>query len=39
MEDIEPIATNTYIQLIQLSDFDITKVIQYKVEIDRIILL
>lgn len=36
-EDIEPIATDTYLQLLQLSDFDKTKVIQCKVEIDRII--
>lgn len=37
VEDIEPIATGVYVQLLQLSDFDKTRVIQCKVEVDRTI--
>ena len=37
LEDIEPITENTHVQLLQLSDFDKTRVIQCKIEIDRII--
>lgn len=34
-EDIEPIRTETYLQLMQLSDYDKTKAIQCKIEVDR----
>jgi len=37
VEDIEPVTQNVYVQLLQLSDFDKTQVIQCKVEVDRTI--
>ncbi|KYN15930.1 hypothetical protein ALC57_11822 [Trachymyrmex cornetzi] len=37
VEDIEPITTDVYVQLLQFSDFDRTRVIQCKVEVDRTI--
>jgi len=37
LEDIEPNNQQVYVQLLQLSDFDKTQAIQYKVEIDRTI--
>lgn len=37
MEDIEPNKEEAYIQLMQLSNYDKTMVIQCKVEVDRTI--
>ncbi|KYQ49730.1 hypothetical protein ALC60_11197 [Trachymyrmex zeteki] len=37
LENIEPVTRDVYVQLFQLSDFDRTRVIQCKVEIDRTI--
>jgi len=37
VEDIEPVTQDVYVQLLQLSDFDKTQVIQCKIEVDRTI--
>lgn len=37
VENIEPVVTDVYVQLLQLSEYDRTRVIQCKIEIDRTI--